>query len=322
MGDIHQQFIGVVREGRGKRLKETPDIFSGLIWTGQKSIDLGLADGFGSLEYVAREVIKAEDIVDFTHQRGHRREVRAALRRRARRAPSSKRCCALQRRNPLAAGTPPGGGRSRPAPGATRAIVFVVIAFARQREVGGDAQPRAGAAGLQQRGEQRVVAVGRLDEDLGFLLPPRALLELADASASLADLRAAGSRRTRSAVLPGPEAISASTIEEGPTSGTTRKPSRCAASTSAAPGSAIAGQPASESRPSGRFSRSGAQRVALLADHLDVQLAHRHAERAEKRSRALRVFHHEVLELLLSCLQCVGAGSASAGEPPSGVGMA
>ena len=66
--DIHQQFIGVVREGRGKRLKETPDMFSGLIWTGQKSVDLGLADGIGSLEYVAREVVKAELIVDFTQK--------------------------------------------------------------------------------------------------------------------------------------------------------------------------------------------------------------------------------------------------------------
>jgi protease-4 len=66
--DIHQQFIGVVREGRGKRLKETPEIFSGLIWTGQKSIELGLADGIGSLDYVAREVVKAEDIVEFTQK--------------------------------------------------------------------------------------------------------------------------------------------------------------------------------------------------------------------------------------------------------------
>ncbi|HUF80416.1 MAG TPA: S49 family peptidase, partial [Burkholderiales bacterium] len=66
LGQIHQQFIGVVREGRGKRLKETPDMFSGLLWVGQKSIDLGLADALGSVEYVAREVIKAEDIVDFT----------------------------------------------------------------------------------------------------------------------------------------------------------------------------------------------------------------------------------------------------------------
>ncbi len=68
MKDIHEQFIGVVREGRGKRLKETPDLFSGLIWTGQKSVELGLADGIGSLEFVAREVVKAEDIVDFTQK--------------------------------------------------------------------------------------------------------------------------------------------------------------------------------------------------------------------------------------------------------------
>ena len=70
MGDIHQQFVSVVKEGRGKRLKESPEIFSGLIWTGQKSIDLGLADAVGSLEFVAREVVKAEDIVDFTQKEG------------------------------------------------------------------------------------------------------------------------------------------------------------------------------------------------------------------------------------------------------------
>ena len=70
LGDIHQQFIGVVKEGRGKRLKESPEIFSGLIWTGQKSIDLGLADAIGSLESVARDVVKAEDIVDFTQKEG------------------------------------------------------------------------------------------------------------------------------------------------------------------------------------------------------------------------------------------------------------
>lgn len=66
--EIHAQFIGVVREGRGKRLKETPETFSGLVWSGEKSIQLGLADGFGSVESVARDVIKAEDIVDFTRQ--------------------------------------------------------------------------------------------------------------------------------------------------------------------------------------------------------------------------------------------------------------
>ena len=68
--DVHQQFINVVREGRGKRLKESPDMFSGLIWTGEKSIELGLADGVGSLDSVARDVIKAEDIVDYTQKEG------------------------------------------------------------------------------------------------------------------------------------------------------------------------------------------------------------------------------------------------------------
>jgi protease-4 len=68
MGDIHKQFIAVVREGRGKRLRESPDIFSGLIWSGAKSIELGLADAFGTLDSVARDVIKAEDIVDYTQK--------------------------------------------------------------------------------------------------------------------------------------------------------------------------------------------------------------------------------------------------------------
>jgi protease-4 len=64
--DVHQQFIQVVQQGRGKRLKNSPEIFSGIVWTGQKSIELGLADALGSAEYVAREIIKAEDIVDYT----------------------------------------------------------------------------------------------------------------------------------------------------------------------------------------------------------------------------------------------------------------
>lgn len=66
LNEIHQQFIQVVRQGRGKRLKETPEMFSGLVWTGQKSIELGLADAFGNVDYVAREVIKAEEVVDYT----------------------------------------------------------------------------------------------------------------------------------------------------------------------------------------------------------------------------------------------------------------
>jgi protease-4 len=66
LGEIHQQFIDVVRKGRGKRLKETADTYSGLVWTGQRSIELGLADALGSVDFVAREIIKAEKIVDFT----------------------------------------------------------------------------------------------------------------------------------------------------------------------------------------------------------------------------------------------------------------
>lgn len=66
LNDIHQQFIDVVRKGRGARLKETPDMFSGLMWTGAKSVELGLADGLGTVDSVAREVIQAEDIRDYT----------------------------------------------------------------------------------------------------------------------------------------------------------------------------------------------------------------------------------------------------------------
>jgi protease-4 len=68
LDDIHKQFIDVVRKGRGKRLKESSDVFSGLLWTGARSVELGLSDGFGSVDFVAREVIKAEEIVDFTQK--------------------------------------------------------------------------------------------------------------------------------------------------------------------------------------------------------------------------------------------------------------
>lgn len=66
LAEIHQQFIATVRRGRGQRLHETPEIFSGLFWTGARAVDLGLADGLGSLDSVARDVIKAEDVVDYT----------------------------------------------------------------------------------------------------------------------------------------------------------------------------------------------------------------------------------------------------------------
>jgi protease-4 len=64
--EIHQQFIAVVKKGRGNRLKETPDTFSGLVWNGQRGIEMGLADGYGTVDSVARDVIKASNIVDYT----------------------------------------------------------------------------------------------------------------------------------------------------------------------------------------------------------------------------------------------------------------
>ncbi len=66
LDQIHQQFIAVVKAGRGDRLKETPETFSGLFWTGQQAVEMGLADQLGNLDYVAREVVKAEDLVDYS----------------------------------------------------------------------------------------------------------------------------------------------------------------------------------------------------------------------------------------------------------------
>jgi protease-4 len=68
LNQIHQQFIDVVKAGRKDRLKETPETFSGLFWSGQQAIELGLADQLGSLDYVAREVIKAEELIDYTRR--------------------------------------------------------------------------------------------------------------------------------------------------------------------------------------------------------------------------------------------------------------
>ena len=65
---VHQQFIAVVREGRGSRLKESTDTFSGLFWNGEEAIKLGLADKLGNLDFVAREVVKAEEVIDYTPQ--------------------------------------------------------------------------------------------------------------------------------------------------------------------------------------------------------------------------------------------------------------
>jgi protease-4 len=66
LDQIHQQFIGVVRQGRGQRLKETPETFSGRFWNGEQALELGLIDHLGSLDYVARNVVKAEEVIDYT----------------------------------------------------------------------------------------------------------------------------------------------------------------------------------------------------------------------------------------------------------------
>lgn len=65
---VHQQFINAVKNGRGARLKETPDMFSGLVWTGEESIKLGIIDAIGNQDYVAKEVIGAETLIDYTQQ--------------------------------------------------------------------------------------------------------------------------------------------------------------------------------------------------------------------------------------------------------------
>ena len=66
LADIHAQFVAAVRDGRGTRLRETPETFSGLVWNGQRAVELGLADAVGSVDSVARDVIGAEELVDFT----------------------------------------------------------------------------------------------------------------------------------------------------------------------------------------------------------------------------------------------------------------
>lgn len=66
LNNIHEQFIDVVKEGRGDKLKNDPRLFTGLIWTGEESVELGLIDGLGSSGYVAREIIQEDKIIDFT----------------------------------------------------------------------------------------------------------------------------------------------------------------------------------------------------------------------------------------------------------------
>lgn len=68
LDQIHTQFIEAVKKGRGDRLKETPEMFSGLFWSGQQAVDLGLADSLGSIDGIAREVVKAPDVIDYTQR--------------------------------------------------------------------------------------------------------------------------------------------------------------------------------------------------------------------------------------------------------------
>ena len=68
LDEVHQQFISAVKEARGGRLKETPDMFSGLVWNGEDGVKLGLADGFGSVDSVAREELGVEEKLNFTPQ--------------------------------------------------------------------------------------------------------------------------------------------------------------------------------------------------------------------------------------------------------------
>ena len=69
LDEIHRQFIDVVKSGRGDRLKvNSPGLFSGLFWSGQQAVELGLADQLGNIDYVAREVIKAEEVIDYTRR--------------------------------------------------------------------------------------------------------------------------------------------------------------------------------------------------------------------------------------------------------------
>jgi len=64
--EIHQQFINTVKRGRGERLSEDEELYSGLVWTGVQAVELGLVDALGSASFVAREIVKAEDLVDYT----------------------------------------------------------------------------------------------------------------------------------------------------------------------------------------------------------------------------------------------------------------
>jgi len=216
LDQIHAQFIDAVRQGRGKRLHENPDIFSGLFWTGEQSIALGLADGLGDTDYVAREIIKAPDVVDYT--------VKESLSDRvARKFGAAVGAAAPRARVCRAAGLVPrsrirGQVHKRTLPGVRLCFQFVIskqrlygqqqenrrafVQFDRgrlfpvrhasardglagERQVDRDADERRWCAGRQQRVEQGAVAVGRLDENLRLLCLAGLQFEISQALCAL-----------------------------------------------------------------------------------------------------------------------------------------
>ncbi|HRE31921.1 MAG TPA: S49 family peptidase, partial [Candidatus Berkiella sp.] len=66
LDDVHSHFINAVKEGRGSRLKANDEVFTGLFWTGDKALEMGLIDGIGSSGFVAREVIGVNEVIDYT----------------------------------------------------------------------------------------------------------------------------------------------------------------------------------------------------------------------------------------------------------------
>jgi protease-4 len=176
LDQIHQQFIQVVREGRGDRLKETPELFSGLFWTGQQAIQMGLADALGSLDYVAREVVKAEDIVDYTRHDN-------VAERLAKRFGAAIGEGAVKALRQLEHAWRVFVGRHRLAfPGLHRLAAYLLV---RQSQAAAHRQPGLPRQLAQQRLEQRGIAVGCFNEHLGLPGLLHQLTEAAQARAAL-----------------------------------------------------------------------------------------------------------------------------------------
>jgi signal peptide peptidase SppA len=205
LDQIHKQFIDTVKAGRGKRLKETPETFSGLFWSGQQAIELGLADQLGNLDYVAREVVKAEDLVDYTR----RDNVAERLAKRFGAAMGEGAVRALKACRPFAEAS---GPRQRPMREHGRRACrhrascgFQALAVCRC----GTGRRAASEPLLTARRvlccrvcssacQQRRIAVGRFDEQLGLPGLERQRFQFADAPCALGPGLAAGNPQRRS----------------------------------------------------------------------------------------------------------------------------